>query len=222
MTIGGFAVAPGGRSAVAWCDTELFGPQGKPCGSTLKLAVNPLAEVVGVGAGWASMTWEGDAVIWRTRQVETVPRRMANSLRQHLTRQAADGKRYGPWLNCYGYVGWSRELSRYVGYNFDASRFFAPERCAGWATPAVEGAELMAAFDDDGLIGIALGQMARLRQMLPEAGTGFLQVATLTPGRITCRTLFDFQASQRVQRAWREATPSITAAAEEAPCLLNP
>ena len=140
MTILG--VAAGMDHAVAWVDTLVSdATTGNPTGHALKLAINPLARTVGVGAGMMAILDDAAAAVVGHDTIEAILPAVASALRASAMR-AVDhrGSRQAAWFarNTYAVAGWSEEQGRVTAYEFPAEDLFEPRRIALLTCPAVD------------------------------------------------------------------------------------
>ena len=166
--------------ATFWADTMQTGPSG-PAGHALKLAINPLARVIGVGAGMVAVLREGDRAVLEHDTLEAIIPAVAAALRAAAMRVAGRrGERQTAWFarNVYAVAGWSIAEERVLAYQFPADELFEPHPIALLACP-----DASIPFHGLPLTPNQVNDAAsRQAALLREAGqaVGLLTVATLT------------------------------------------
>lgn len=189
MTCIGFAIT-GPDHAVAWCDSEVYGPAAAPSGHACKMAVSPFGAIVGIGTGYVAMLAEAAEVIGRAltfdEVVECLPLRLARASRTFVELHTAWSSNM--W-QAYAAAGFSRRFGRIVGATFDSrDDFRANVPCRSFAAPT---AEIGDVDDEHEVIAAVRAQMLELQRQNPRAGAGVVIRAEITPRAVTCGPIFD-------------------------------
>lgn len=198
MTCVGFVVTGPGR-AVAWCDSEVYGPEGAPSGHAVKMAVNPFGAIVGVGTGYVAMLTEAAEAIGRAltfdEAAECLPQRLARASRNFVELHTA---RSSNMRQCYAVAGFSRRFGRIVGATFDGrDDFRANWPCRSFAAPM---ADIGDVEDECEVIAAVRTQMQALQRHNPKAGAGVIVRAEITPRSVTCGPIFDLAQGTLLRR----------------------
>ena len=194
MTIFG-AVAVNAELAVVWGDTALFAANTTaPVGHVPKVALNPLACMAGVGAGWNAVAVEGMNAVTAATSLDELVEELPARLRRVAFRVAPQVERLDPgsFASCtFAAVGWSRCYNRMLAFEFSALSAFEPRMTTAVCIP-----ELPPRLVPDGacwhaIAAAAQHQMAIFRRTAPETD-GQLVAAVIKPGCITAGVLLDF------------------------------
>ncbi len=137
MTI--FGIAAGSDDVVIWADT-LITSSSAPASQASKLAINPLARVIGVGAGYKTLGDAADAVVLRHQDLDTIVSKVAPALRSaaiKFVERITDEDENWFFGQCYAVVGWSQAEDRFVAYEFNPGDMFYPRRVTTFLCPRV-------------------------------------------------------------------------------------
>ena len=194
MTILGCLVEP--HRAIAWTDSEIFAGAA-PAGHRPKLVLNPLSRVALIGTGSSTLLRSAEEAALREATLdETVPKITA-ALRRRAAVVAHDLTcRDRHWLagQVAVVIGWSDQAGRMVALTFGGSAFFEPTLCGRFVLPQPADAPGPGSMTE--LVAYARRQVACLRESLPDACGGSLQVAELLEDRITTWVVPDFDVAQ--------------------------
>ena len=194
MTILG-AVALDAETAVAWADTAVFAADtAAPIGHAVKLTVNPLACVAGVGAGWGAVAIEGANVLIAAIGLDELVDELPAKLRRVAFRVAPQMERVdsGSYAGCvFAAVGWSRRYSRMLVYEFSALTAFEPRMTTCVTVPELPPLIVPTSADWSAIVDAAEHQMREFRRTSPETD-GQLVAAVLRPGSIMAGPLLSF------------------------------
>ena len=194
MTILG-AIAVDAETAVAWADTAVFAADTTaPIGHAVKLTVNPLACVAGVGAGWGAVAVEGANALIATIGLDELVEELPAKLRRVAFRVAPQMERVdsGSYAGCvFAAVGWSRCYGRMLVYEFSALTAFEPRMTTAVCVPELPPLIVPASADWSAIADAAEHQMREFRRVRPETD-GQLVAAVLRPGCITAAPLLSF------------------------------
>jgi hypothetical protein len=181
---------------IAWCDSELYGPDGKPSRHRAKLSVNALTGIVGGGTGLVGFLREGEEVIADALSFDQVivdlPNRLARAARDLVEHRIAAASAHQVYFAC----GWSHQMKRIVGATFHAQRNFEPVIAPSFSAPAVE----LDVVDEQSVVTACQQQMLTVQKRNPGAGAGVVVMATVTPSSITARPIFDLAAGRMLRR----------------------
>lgn len=196
MTIAGINVIDP-RRAVIWCDAEIY-HNTAPVGIANKMATNPLAGIVGVGAGTMLLLHEAAAVIQRAIDLEDAVAHLPGVLRG-VRRAFAEtpATRAVAGRGQYAVAGLCDRLGRVLIYAFRAWEEFSPMLVGAWAHPACPYAHV--AVDAHGAIAVAHEQIAAFRAEVPGATGGRLVVAEINGSAISARVLDVFKSAPPVE-----------------------
>ena len=196
MTILG-AIAVDAETAMAWADTAVFAADtSAPIGHTPKVALNPLACMAGVGAGWSAVAVEGANVLVAAIGLDELAEELPAKLRRVAFRVAPQVERLDPgsFSSCvFAAVGWSRQYGRMLVIEFAATSAFEPRLTTSVCIPELPPRVVPASADWFAIADAAEHQMREFRRVLPET-TGTLVAAVIRPGSVTAGPLLIFAA----------------------------
>ena len=196
MTILG-AVALDAETALAWADSALFAADtAAPIGHVPKLAVNALASMAGVGAGWNAVAIEGMNALIAATGLDELVEELPAKLRRVAFRVAPQVERLDPgsFSSCvFAAVGWSRQYGRMLVIEFAATSAFEPRLTTSVCIPELPPRVVPASADWFAIADAAECQMREFRRVLPET-TGTLVAAVIRPGSVTAGPLLIFAA----------------------------
>ena len=191
------AIAVDAETAVAWADSALFAADtGAPIGHVPKLAVNPLACMAGVGAGWNTVAIEGMNALTAAIGLDELAEDLPAKLRRVAFRVAPQMERLdaGSFAGCvFAAVGWSRCYGRMLAVEFAATSAFEARWTTSVTVPELPPLIVPATADWFGVAFAAEHQMREFRCGWPEVD-GQLVAAVLKSGRIEAGVLLDFAA----------------------------
>ena len=186
MTIIGMHLSPGGKSALAWCDSEFY-RDGVPGGHTQKMAINPLLGVVIVGAGTAYTNEVAAELLRAAFNLEKLLCDLTKDFRK-LESGSTTARYTG---SCLAIVGWSHALRRIVGFTIDSKSHFAPQPASTFSLPAITDFGFLHPETAEDVVGTTQAQMREIQKIYPSAGAGLLTVAEIRPDAITVRPIYD-------------------------------
>ncbi len=177
MTILGALV--GHDYAMAWADSLVTVDHG-PARHRCKLAVNPLAGVVGTACGWELLADAGDAAVLAAESLDEAVPAVVRALRRAsagAVPQMAPETRFGFYACAYTLTGWSTRIGRFVAYELAGSAFFEPLLTTCTARPRLHAPPPLRPLEPAEVAELAAHQAAALG-----APVGRLTIATLTLG----------------------------------------
>lgn len=196
MTIFG-AVAIDGETALAWSDSAVFSASaGAPIGHVPKVALNALACMAGVGAGWNAIAVESANALTASLGLDELVEELPARLRRVAFRTAAAMERLDPgsFATCiFAAVGWSRQAGRMLVFEFAAASAFEPRMTTSVIIPDVPPLVVPADPDWFNIAYAAADQVRTFRRDVSEM-TGALVAAVIRPGAIETRVWPDFAA----------------------------
>lgn len=192
MTVLG-AFLPDHDHAVLWADSAVFRWNNTATGRhARKLATNNLARTLGAGAGWSDLAQVGDDLVHRAKSFDGAVEQLPELLRREASK-AIRVSRPDPASfasSTYLLTGYSEAAGRTLLCHLDAAAFFVPVVGVLELAPALELPPRPTCEAD--VLELAQLQMTELRRGVPEAGSGHLTVALLSPEGISLRTFRDF------------------------------
>ncbi len=196
MTIFG-AVAVNAELAVVWGDTALFAADTTaPIGHVPKVALNPLACMAGVGAGWNAVAVEGMNALTAAMSLDGLVEELPARLRRVAFRMAPQMERLDPgsFSSCvFAAVGWSGQCGRMLVFEFAATSAFEARMTTAVCIPELPPRIVPASADWSAITDAAEHQIREFRRVAP--GTdGQLVAAVIRPGVIVAGPLLNFAA----------------------------
>jgi|SRR6185437_11527881 len=204
MTCCGFEIISPDR-AIAWCDTESY-VDDAPGEHVSKLAVNPFASLLAVGAGLHLLIRAAAMEIAASRGFDHSEIWLPPALKQ-AARQfgGAEARSCSDSSVTIGLVGFSQRLGRLVGAVVDQAAT-APIFTSRFSSPSIN--EFV--DGEDAVIAAVNDQMEIIRrQISTDAGAGAVLMAEINGPTITVRPIFDLARGLPIRRA-REFTAAIS------------
>lgn len=185
MTCVGFNIVAANR-AIAWADSETYtGPSNEPSGHTVKLSINPLACVIGIGTGRVGLLSDAHAEVMRCltfdQIIEKMPAALGDSAWHYAHLPAAEKAPLGIVL--YGIVGFSHRRHRICGAMFDSRKSFVVREVISFQSPALG----CPATDEKSALQVAREQFS----VVPKASAGVITFAEVTQVSVNTRLIFD-------------------------------
>ncbi len=158
--------------------------------------MNALACMAGVGVGWNAIAVEGANALTASLGLDELVEELPAKLRRVAFRTAAAMESLDPGSfasNVFAAVGWSRQASRMLVFEFAATSAFEPWMTTPVIIPEVPPLVVPADPDWFNIESAAADQVRTFRREVPEM-TGSLVAAVIRPGTIETRVWPDFAA----------------------------